>query len=541
MMRRATPRSRGQRSLRTALPVPGSAPTWRVTTAVRIFGIAIVVGQVLERHAASRLSGMLLGLCIVATACCSCELQVPRFRMPWISVAEGLMVGLLIGVAGDHIEPLLLYLAIPAVVAGISGGRMGTINTWLATLVGLVAAGAAGRDAGELSHEVGHAVVWLTIGLGAGLLAAHQARSLRRVETAQAPYAAAHRLVGQLHTLMHDLPTVFDVPTQAEAIADMARNAATAARTVVLVSSRAGLEPVSASGSVLPTDEATGRLCACHGQRLQRGNVVAFPLRVGQHIIGALVLGEPAPLSTAQLDLIQEQLDENAIRMETAMLVDDVRFAATTEERNRLARDIHDGLAQRVVSLGYLVDEVAATCEDPRTRETAEELRTEITRVISELRYSVFDLRHDLDQAGSVSGALSEYVRELSSHSDLRVHLTLDERGARISRRTQTELLHIAKEAIGNVHKHARAINVWVRLTVAEGEVRLVVEDDGIGGASPRAGHYGLHTMRERAARIDADLEFGIRHDGGTIVTLRSRPTATTMLGAQDDQRLARR
>ena len=108
------------------------------------------------------------------------------------------------------------------------------------------------------------------------------------------------------------------------------------------------------------------------------------------------------------------------------------------------------------MSLGYLADEVAALTERPAARQGAEDLRAEITRLIGELRFSVFDLRHEVDEAGGLSGALSEYVRELSTHSDLRVHLTLDERGARLPRRTEAELLRIAQEAIGNVHKHAR-------------------------------------------------------------------------------------
>jgi signal transduction histidine kinase len=540
-MRRPTAALVWQRSHGSSIRVPSTTPTWRVTTAVRAFALSVVTGQVIDQQVLSGLGVILIGLFVVGMAACTCELQAPRIRMPWISVAEGLMAGLLIGVGGMSAEPLFLYLAIPAVVAGVSGGLIGTMNTWLATVVALTAAEAAENAPGVALRHLGNGWLWLAIGIGAGLLAAHQARSLRRIEATQAPYAAAHRLVGQLQTLARDLPSVFDVPTQAKAMQDVVRQTVKAERTVVLVSSRTGLEPVSPGGPVLPTDEEAGRVCVFYGQRLRRSDVVALPLRVGHHVIGAVVLGQAPPLTAAQLDVIQEQLDEHAIRLETALLVDDVRFAATTEERNRLARDIHDGLAQRVVSLGYLADDVAATCEDPRTRNTAEELRSEITRVISELRFSVFDLRHDLDQADSVSGALSEYVHELSSHSDLRVHLTLDERGAQIPRRAQTELLHIAKEAIGNVHKHARAINVWVRLTVAEGDVRLVVEDDGVGGASPRAGHFGLHTMRERAARIDADLEVGARHDGGTVVTLRSRPTATTTLGARDDRHLARR
>jgi nitrate/nitrite-specific signal transduction histidine kinase len=84
---------------------------------------------------------------------------------------------------------------------------------------------------------------------------------------------------------------------------------------------------------------------------------------------------------------------------------------------------------------------------------------------------------------------------------------------------------------------------VWVTLATDGTDVRLVVEDDGIGHAGARAGHYGLHTMRERAERIAADLEIGERQDGGTVVALRSRTAARTAKeGERDgDHRLARR
>ena len=282
--------------------------------------------------------------------------------------------------------------------------------------------------------------------------------------------------------------------------------------------------------------------CAVNRRRVHKADAIALPLRVGHHMVGVLVLGVSATVTETQLDAVQEQLDEHAIRLETALLVDDVRSLATTEERNRLARDIHDGVAQRIVSLGYLADDVVALIDDPRGRQGAEALRSEITSLINELRFSVFDLRHEVDAEGSLSAALSEYVRELSTHSDLRVHLTLDERAALLSRRTEAEMLRIAQEAICNVHKHAKAINVWVSLTLSGPSVRLVVEDDGVGGAAPRTGHFGMHTMRERASRIGADLDVSTRHDGGTAVTLRLRRSATDTIGVHGrDRRLAHR
>ncbi|GAA2150381.1 hypothetical protein GCM10009844_31250 [Nocardioides koreensis] len=533
-----------RRSMSAARPVPGSPPSWRLNTAVRIFALAFVVGQVVDRGLAGSLGIVLVGLAIVGGTCCICELQAAG-RTPWLSVAEGVMVGLLIGMADVRADALHLYLAIPAVAAGLASGRLATANTWLVTALSWLTAEAAAGPAGDLAGQLTSALPWLGIGLGVALLAAQQSRSLRTLAAAQAPYAAAHRLVGQLHTLVRDFPAVLDVATQARAIREAVDGAIGGAIdgkcSVVLVRGRAGIAAASPSGPLAPTDEETGRLCALYGRRLQRPGATALPLRVGPHVIGAVVLGQSRSLTSAQLEATQQLLDEHAIRLETALLVDEVRIVATAEERNRLARDIHDGIAQRVVSLGYLADEVAATSGDPLARQAAEALRSEFTKLISELRFSVFDLRQDVDEAAGVSAALSEYVQELSTHSELRVHLTLDEREARLPRRTETELLRIAQEAIGNVHKHARAINVWVNLRTIGSDLQLVVEDDGVGGAIPRTGHYGMHTMRERAERIDADLEIGNRQDGGTIVTIRSRSRAAGTNGEQHDQRLARR
>ena len=515
--------------------------SWRVTTAVRAFTLALAIGQVVNADGLAAVGIVLVGMAIVGAACCVNEIHEGPGRSHWTSVAEGVMVSLLVGSGGSAMAPLLVYLAVPSVVAGIRHGRMATTNTTLASVL-TMAALAATPDQDHAWSRAGTTLPWLVIGLGAGLLAATQTRSLRKLETAQAPYAAAHRLVGQLHTLVRELPMALDVTTHARALQDSARRTVSADCSAVLVRTGAGhLETVATAGSMTEDAYEAVRFCASRGQQVHRPGAVAFPLRVGHHVFGAVVLGRWTPLTEAQVAAVQEQLDEQAIQLETALLVDDVRSLATAEERNRLARDIHDGVAQRIVSLGYLADDVAALSADPGARQAAEELRAEVTRLIGELRFSVFDLRHDVEEAGSLSGALSEYVRELSSHSDLRVHLTLDERGARLPRRAEEQLLRIAQEAIGNVHKHAWAINVWVSLTVNGTDVRLVVEDDGVGGAAPRTGHYGLHTMRERAERIGANLEVGARHDGGTVVTLCTRPTVTNPKGARHDQPLARR
>ena len=343
----------------SSTPAPGSPHTWRVTTAVRVFGLTLLVGQVLDDGSLRATGVILMALAIVGTTCCAYELQTSRARMSWVAVTEGLMVGVLIGTAGGPVEPLLLYLAVPSVVAGISGGFVATTNTWLATVLAFTSAGAAGLAPGELDDQVGAALTWLLIGLGSGLLGAQQTRSLRRLEVAQAPYAAAHRLVGQLHSLVRSQSVELDVTHHGRAIQEAVRGLIHASPAILVRDANGRLEPVASTGALSTAEEEAGRLCVFYGQRLQRGDIAAFPLRVGQHVYGAVVLGGWSPLSQQHAEAVQQLLDEHAIALETALLVEDIRSVATSEERNRLARDIHDGVAQRIVALGYLVDDVS--------------------------------------------------------------------------------------------------------------------------------------------------------------------------------------
>ena len=109
--------------------------------------------------------------------------------------------------------------------------------------------------------------------------------------------------------------------------------------------------------------------------------------------------------------------------------------------------------------VGYGIDNALATAADDAD-ETAEELRTlraEVTRVITELRLSLFELRSEVDRHGGLAAAIAEYARTVGASGGLRVHLSLDESTARLPAATEAELLRIAQEAITNARKHAGA------------------------------------------------------------------------------------
>ena len=117
---------------------------------------------------------------------------------------------------------------------------------------------------------------------------------------------------------------------------------------------------------------------------------------------------------TDAIEIVERLARESALRLETALLFADVRSVATAEERRRLAREIHDGIAQELASLGYVVDDLAAAPTDGRDEGSAPRLRAEMSRVVSELRLSIFDLRSEVPAAG-LGAALSDYVRAVGA------------------------------------------------------------------------------------------------------------------------------
>ena len=84
--------------------------------------------------------------------------------------------------------------------------------------------------------------------------------------------------------------------------------------------------------------------------------------------------------------------------MDTALVFDEIRTMATADERQRLAREIHDGIAQEVASLGYVVDDLASTTARPASPRGCAHLRSELSRVVADLRLSIFDLRSDVSR-----------------------------------------------------------------------------------------------------------------------------------------------
>jgi signal transduction histidine kinase len=197
-------------------------------------------------------------------------------------------------------------------------------------------------------------------------------------------------------------------------------------------------------------------------------------------------------------------------------------FKAVSEERTRLAREIHDTLQQRLV--GVLMQlEVMAQQKGAaeRTGESLDQARTLVRSSMAEARRLVRNLRSPVLDEGDLPQALQSVVEQLSAGSDTRIDLRVVGKPRRLADITENNLLRIGQEALVNALKHGSPKHVRVELCFEPKSVRLGVQDDGCGfdGATlPPNGHFGVIGMRERAQQLGGRLELRSTPGAGTDV-----------------------
>jgi signal transduction histidine kinase len=473
-----------------------------------------------------------LSVLAVVAALATIPVRKPRLARPQ-PVLEAVVACLLVLTLQPLPESLLPYLLAPALAGGLMFGFISAVMvSGLGALVLLLGRFVADQP-GSLSSYLGKVSQWGLITLAVGLLGAWVHRLLlSQGPPENAAYAAAYRLISQLRLVSRQLSGGLDPVTLSEGLLEQLGRAVPFARGSVYVRATGGrLSPLATIGadrldwdvanplfdeawaSSVPTRQSTPLSAG------QTGSSAAIPLQIGLRTFGLVAIERAEPFESADLDTAAELLEEQALRLETALLFSEVRTLATAEERRRLAREIHDGIAQELASLGYVVDDLAARARFlPDLQADIKALRGELTRVITELRLSIFDLRSEVHTTIGLGTALSDYVRQVGVGSHFTVHLVLDESPTRLAIDAETELLRIAQEAITNARKHANAQNLWVTCSVNPPTALLRVEDDGQGLGRPREDSFGLEVMRERAERVGAHIQVRNREEGGTMV-----------------------
>lgn len=529
-------------------------PLHQVTIASRVFGIAAILGL-------GVISGdleVILTLLIVATLATTAvyiSLTTPLATTVVVTM-EAAITALVIGLALPSGVVFLPYLVVLTLIAGISRGVVGASAVFVVQFFSVTVVTSAW--ASEISHQEVFRLLspWLLTSIGMGLLGVW----LRRLGVIPQPsagdpsYESAYRLLIQLRTVSRRLSSGLDPVTIGNQLQENLSGTLGAVHSGVLVRTDGGLlTPLVFSADAAATDLSPSHPAVqdcwlemepivAVDASLGGSHLVALPLRVGPRMVGVALARLPGSPERTQLEQLMSELDEQSLRLETALTFDEIRFSATAEERRRLAREIHDGVAQEITSLGYAVDELISLSESDARRAELALFREELTRVVRELRLSIFDLRSEVIRETGLGSALSEYVRRVGSQSAMAVHLSLDEASTRLRAETESELLRIAQEAITNARKHSQAKNLWVTCEVNPPYARLTVRDDGNGLSTGRSDSFGLRIMRERADRIEARLTVepvsaDSGHTSGTLitVTLGDQPATSRQSGGTED------
>ncbi|HEX6871882.1 MAG TPA: GAF domain-containing sensor histidine kinase [Micromonosporaceae bacterium] len=492
----------------------------------------------------------LIWVCLLAVAALPAwtaphRVLAPLGRLAEVTVTTLGATSMAASYGGSTASAMLPYLTVPIIIPALAG-RLRESSLLLvlsASLLGL--AGAVDGLLGDAAFWLS-AVQWLAIaGLSAAFVHSIQ-RRMGNSDPGPQPYAEATRLLTQLRTVARQLPgATLDPGGIAEHLIEEIRAIAPADRVAVLSTSGGGRLVVLAQSAVdrvdwetsLDADSAIADAWASQEPQLSTRSQtrsaatgtdvssLVLPLVAGVRTVGLVAVeadrgGAYPPPLIARINALATPA---GLRLEAALLFDDVRSLATNEERQRLAREIHDGVAQELVMVGYGIDNALASLPDGADQ-TADELRTlraEVTRVITELRLSLFELRSEVDRQGGLSAAISEYARTVGSAGGLRVHFSVEESTARLPAAVEAELMRIAQEAITNARKHAGAQNLWVSCEIDPPYARIEVSDDGAGiGPQRPEGRFGLAIMAERAERIRGQLEITPRAPGGTTVAV---------------------
>ncbi|MBI3980323.1 MAG: GAF domain-containing protein [Chloroflexi bacterium] len=257
---------------------------------------------------------------------------------------------------------------------------------------------------------------------------------------------------------------------------------------------------------------------------------LVVPIAIGPAAIGALSVqhAEPNAFDDDDPAILRAIADQIAVAMENARLFAESRGRATLEERNRLAREMHDGLAQQLTGI-VLQLEASDQLFEPKPERAQARLRKalELARdALSEARRSVWNLRSAPLEAGTLTEAIQGEIRRLHEESGIAVDLDAD--GVRrLPPEAESCLFRVAQEALNNVRKHARASHVAVELEGGADWVRLTVRDDGVGfdsaarpdGTEKRRG-FGLVGLRERAQLVGGNLNVSSAPGHGTELTV---------------------
>jgi signal transduction histidine kinase len=256
---------------------------------------------------------------------------------------------------------------------------------------------------------------------------------------------------------------------------------------------------------------------------------LGVPIHYGGRVLGNLYLTNKqgaGEFSETDLARVEALAAGAAVALENARLYEESKRAAAVEERQRLARELHDSVSQALFS-SVLNAQAALRLLDhdlPRSREILLQLLETSREALAGMRTLICTLRPAAIEEKGLPTVLGDYLTLYARRLGMEAHFSTDGSG-RIPGDIGVALFRIAQEALNNVEKHSMANKVSVSLTVGKRDVRLCVQDDGRGFdrtlVDPPGETFGLTSMEERARLAGGGVRITSALDSGTRIEAR--------------------
>jgi signal transduction histidine kinase len=254
------------------------------------------------------------------------------------------------------------------------------------------------------------------------------------------------------------------------------------------------------------------------------GPMILVPLAERGHAIGTLnaarVRGGP-PFTQDDVELLQRFADQAAIAVEYSRAQREAQRVAIMEDRERIAKELHDGVIQSLFAVGMGLQGTALTSGDPDETQRIESAVAELDRVIRDLRNYIFGLRPGILADRQLDQALRQTAQEFEERSGVLTVVEIDETVAAELASSAADVIQVAREALSNIGRHAEATTCRVTLRREGEQAILEVDDDGRGFdlETTRRGD-GLSNLEQRAKALGGTASIGSAPTQGTTVRL---------------------
>ena len=475
-----------------------------------------------------------------------------------LGTASSIMVELAVATAavcatGYWSSPLSFLLLPGVLIGGFSDGGplsvgYGTVTSLLVTFLSVFRSGGLSteewRASGQWAIEL--MLVAFVAGLGHRVLLETQQKHSAAVD-GMAKLTAANSLLVSLHRLAQTLPASLDLN---DVLASTVQNARELFRpdaiTILLTQESTPELLVAASQGIrlpaaLPVEQIPAAIALARRSnsvvtlsQFDRPSISALlpaaksgvyvPLRARHSVIGIMAIEHfsHGRDDDEQRDLVSKFAEPAAVGIDNARWFNRIRTVAADEERIRIARDLHDRVGQSLAYIGFELDRIVNSTDDPNLTTQVKRLRKDVSGVVSEVRETLYDIRTDVTPESGFIPTTAAFLERVQRRAGLATVFNHDQ-STPLSTRQEREFFHIAQEAIVNAERHAVATTVKVNWTSTKDRVLLEVSDDGKGfdQDAGRSDSYGIRGMYERATALGAQIEIIGKPGQGTVLRCR--------------------